>query len=288
MKKSRLIVALTLVVWCASFAYGKDDTEVKGLITGRTADSMTVRTADGTSNTVVLTDDTKVQMPKGLGIRKTQVSWTELIPGLRVTVKGNTDTRGQIVASKVSFSKDDLRTANMIQAGLDPTKSQVQTNEQNIAANKENIAANQQKITASEQETNKRFAELADYDVKGDAKVYFDTGKSTLSAKGKASLSQLAANAKKNQGYLIQVKGFADSTGNPAMNQTLSKDRAEAVINYLMQACNVSPRHIVAPGAMGIADPVASNETAQGREENRRVEVTVLVNKGLAGENAAK
>jgi OmpA-OmpF porin, OOP family len=48
-----------------------------------------------------------------------------------------------------------------------------------------------------------------------------------------------------------------------------------------MQHGNVPPRRIVSPGAMGISNPVASNETAQGRSENRRVEVKVMVNKGI-------
>jgi flagellar motor protein MotB len=60
-------------------------------------------------------------------------------------------------------------------------------------------------------------------------------------------------------------------------------DRAQAVVAFLIQNCNVSVRRIVAPGAMGTADPAGSNETAKGRSENRRVEVKVLVNKGLAG-----
>jgi OmpA-OmpF porin, OOP family len=68
------------------------------------------------------------------------------------------------------------------------------------------------------------------------------------------------------------------------MNQQLSMDRAQSVIAYLIQNCNVPVRHVVAPGAMGTADPAAANETAQGRAENRRVEVKVLVNKGLAGQ----
>jgi outer membrane protein OmpA-like peptidoglycan-associated protein len=85
-------------------------------------------------------------------------------------------------------------------------------------------------------------------------------------------------------GYIISVKGFASTTGGAAMNQKLSMDRAQAVMAYLIQSCNVPVRHIVAPGAMGTADPAAPNETAQGRAENRRAEVKVLVNKGLAGQ----
>jgi len=55
------------------------------------------------------------------------------------------------------------------------------------------------------------------------------------------------------------------------------------VITYLVQQGGVSPRHIVAPGAMGEYGAAASNETKEGRAENRRVEVKILLNKGIAG-----
>ena len=72
-------------------------------------------------------------------------------------------------------------------------------------------------------------------------------------------------------------------TGSAEVNTKLSEDRAKAVITYLMQQGNVPVRHIVAPGAVGEYGPAASNETESGRAENRRVEVKVLVNKGIAG-----
>jgi OOP family OmpA-OmpF porin len=84
-------------------------------------------------------------------------------------------------------------------------------------------------------------------------------------------------------GYIVEVKGFADSTGRAAMNERLSEDRAKAVIGYLMRECNAPVWRIVAPGAMGEFEPAASNESASGRAENRRVEVKVLVNKAVAG-----
>ena len=84
-------------------------------------------------------------------------------------------------------------------------------------------------------------------------------------------------------GYIVEVKGFASLPGGAAMNQQLSMDRAQAVIAYLIQDCKIPVRHVIAPGAMGTADPAATNETASGRAETRRVEVKVLVNKGLAG-----
>jgi OmpA-OmpF porin, OOP family len=91
----------------------------------------------------------------------------------------------------------------------------------------------------------------------------------------------LATAVKPMNGYIVQVKGYADSTGNPTMNQQLSLDRSEAVIAYPEESGGVPVLHIVAPGAMGTSSPAASNETAQGRAENRRVDVKVLINKGM-------
>ena len=80
------------------------------------------------------------------------------------------------------------------------------------------------------------------------------------------------------------MTGHADSTGHDAINTKLSEDRAKAVITYLIQQGGVPVRHIVAPGAMGEYAPVASNETAAGRAENRRVDINVLVHKGVAAD----
>jgi outer membrane protein OmpA-like peptidoglycan-associated protein len=276
------------------------------MITGRTGESVTIKTTDGSAVTVVLNDDTKVQQPKGLGLRKKQMSATVLVPGLKISVDGVGDAQSRVVAKTINFNSDDLETAEAIQAGLTPTKQAVATNQQNIAANKQatqtnaqgiaanqvqtaankqQIANNQEQIDANQQEiqaTTKRFSELSEYDTKGDAVVNFAVGSSVISASDKAALKQLAQSATGLTGYIIQVKGFADTSGNAAMNQKLSMERAQEVIAFLLQDCNVPVRHIVAPGAMGTADPTASNETASGRAENRRVEVKVLVNKGLS------
>ena len=291
MRKISVFLSFILILCCVAgtVALGQDETTVKGLITGRTADTLTLRTTDG-SQVVTLTDATKVQTPKGLGLRKQQMSWTSLIPGLKVSVKGFPAADGKLEAKTITFSKDDLQTASMIQAGLTPTDEKVAANSVKIAANKEsisvneaNIAANKSQISANDEEVSRRFSDLADYDVKDQTVVFFATGKSAIAEKDKAALAKLAGGASSTPGFIIEVKGFADSTGNASANQTLSKDRAYAVVNYLMQDCKVSPRHIVSPGAMGISNPVASNETAEGRSQNRRVEVKLMVNKGVAG-----
>jgi OOP family OmpA-OmpF porin len=124
---------------------------------------------------------------------------------------------------------------------------------------------------------------LSEYDVKGEATVKFDVGSSKISAQDQEELKKLAETATGLKGYIVEVTGYADSTGSAAINTKLSEDRAKAVITFLMQQGNVPIRHIVAPGAMGEYGAKAPNETKAGRAENRRVEVKVLVNKGIAG-----
>jgi len=295
-KRMRIVVGLLAVCFVAllsAYAQG-EKTKAKGLITARTGDTVVLKTTDGSMMTVTLDDDTKVQQPKGLGIRKKQMSAAVLIPGLKVSVDGTSQDATHVLAKSITFDGGDLETAEMIQAGLSPTEQKVaanqrniEENERNIDANKQNIASNKATIDANAAEAaeaSKRFSELSDYDAKAQLVVQFASASSDISAADQEGLKKLAQNAVNLKGYIIQVKGFADSSGNAAMNQSLSMERAQNVIAFLLQNCNVPVRHIVAPGAMGEAAPVASNETAAGRAENRRVEVTVLLNKGLAGD----
>jgi len=230
-----------------------------------------------------------------------------LIPGLKVSVDGSSDNQGRFVAETITVDGDDLETAEMVQAGVTPTAEQVARNvdtleshrgqlaghDVQLAAHKENIETNQQNIATHEQkiqqnikdieENTQRFTALADYDTKGQATVKFKIGSSTISKADQEQLKQLAQTAIGLTGYIVEVTGYADSTGSAAMNTKLSEDRSKAVVTYLMQQGNVPVRHIVAPGAMGEYGPAAPNETKAGRAENRRVEIKVLVNKGIAG-----
>lgn len=298
-RKWTIACVATLCLLAVNLAYAVGDSgsvKESGLIISRNGDRLTLKTPDAGNMVVLLSDNTKVEEPKGaFHVRHKQIGMTALVPGLKIQVQGTKNPQGQLAADKVSFSKKDLQTAQEIQAGLAPTKQEVQANQQAIQTNKQDVAANQQKIesdqqeiasnkqeiTTDQREVNKRFSELSDYDVKSTADAYFAPGSSTLSEKDQAALHQVANQAVNLTGYVIQVKGFADSSGNPVQNQKLSMERADAVIAYLEQTGNVPLRHIVAPGAMGTSDPAASNETSQGRADNRRVEVKVLVNRGL-------
>jgi outer membrane protein OmpA-like peptidoglycan-associated protein len=242
-----------------------DKVKVKGMIVSRTGETLVVK-GSGRTTTVILTDDTKTKDNKGmLGLRKEYMANTVLIPGLKVDIDGVSDDQGRVVAGTITVDGDDLETAEMIQAGLNPTAQQVTANTQDI------------------QENTERFSKLGEYEVKAEATVRFKVGSSEISPEDMQQLKALAQTATGLNGYLIEVKGFTDSSGNAAMNQKLSEDRAEAVIAYLIQSCGVPVRHIVAPGAMGEYHSTASNETKEGRAQNRRVEVKVLLNKGIAG-----
>jgi outer membrane protein OmpA-like peptidoglycan-associated protein len=290
------LLAVFFVASLSANAQG-EKTKVKGLITARTGDMLVLKTTGGGTMNVLLDDDTKVQQPKGLGIRKKQMSAAVLIPGLKISVDGTSQDDTHVLAKSVTFDGDDLQTAEMIQAGLNPTEQKVATNQQNIAQNVQNIDANKQNIDTNKQdiasnkttidenaaEVSQRFSDLTEYDTKATLDVHFASASVDVSEADKEALRNLAQNAVNLKGYIIQVKGFADSSGNAAMNQNLSMERAQNVIAFLLQTCNVPVRHIVAPGAMGEAAPAASNETQAGRAENRRVEVKVLLNKGLSG-----
>jgi OmpA-OmpF porin, OOP family len=302
-------IAVGLMALCALAAipaFG-GEAEIKGMIINRTGETLVVKSAEGTT-TVVLTDDTTTKDDKGLfGLDKQHMSGAVLMPGLKVKIKGTTDDQGRVVAKSITTDGDDLETAEMVQAGLHPTAEQVAanvnsigTNKQNITANqaqlaahKQDIAANQQDIATNQQQISKnisdieentnRFTALSEYDVKGQTTLNFSTGSSKISPEGQDELKKLAQTATSLTGYIIEVTGYADNTGTAAMNTKLSEDRAKAVITFLMQQGSVPIRHIVAPGAMGEYGAAAPNETKAGRAENRRVEVKVLVNKGIVG-----
>ena len=301
------LAALCFMASVSALGAAGEKTKVKGMIISRTGETLIVNGSNG-KVTVVLTDNTVTKDNKGLfGLQRQQMSNIVLIPGLKISVDGVSGAGGEVMAKTITVDGDDLETAEMIQSGLHPTAEQVAANmqtleahqksiaanQQNIATNQQNIASNQQNIAANKQqidqnikdiqEATDRFSQLSEYDTKAQAIVKFAAGSSKISQGDMDQLKQLAQTATGLTGYIIEVKGFADSSGDAAMNERLSENRAKAVVGYLIQQCNVPVRHVVAPGAMGEYQPAAPNETKAGRAENRRVEVAVLVNKGISG-----
>src|SRR5271156_4857727 len=302
------LLAVFLLALGTPFAGAKDKDKVKGkgVITQSSGGTLTVETDEGTT-TVTVTSDTKVQHPIGLGARKKQVGQEALIPGLKLKYEGTGD-QNAVTAETITFDKDDLTLAKVIQAGLNPVAQQQSMNmakyqankeatDAELAANKADIAAHQQEIEATKQEiaanqqgiqevaqaTQKRFSDLATWYVKGETTVHFQVGDSAISGADQQAIANLAQHALTYTGFVIEVRGYADSTGKLGDNQQLSKERVQAVVAYLLQDCHVPTKNISAPGAMGVANPAASNEDASGRAENRRVDIKLLVNKGVAG-----
>ncbi|HEY4008750.1 MAG TPA: OmpA family protein [Acidobacteriaceae bacterium] len=281
----------------------------QGIIVSRNGDTFVMTTAEGPRTTVVLTADTDTRDKRGLfGWGREHLGDTVLMPGLKVDVDGTADERGRVIAKKITVDGDDIEASQMIQAGLNPTAEQVEANVQRLSTHEKTMGEMQQNMDAKDaahdagiaetkeqleqnikddEAQNERFKALADYDVKGEATVKFAVGSTKLSPEDEEQLKTLAQTTSGMRGYTVEVIGFADSTGNAAMNTKLSENRAREVINFLVQQGGVPVRFIVAPGAMGEYGPAGSNETKEGRADNRRVEVKILVNKGVAGSDTA-
>jgi outer membrane protein OmpA-like peptidoglycan-associated protein len=295
----RMVLACAVVLLAADVASAQ--TQVQGLITGRSGATMTIKTPDNETITVALTPETQVQEVQGaLKMRKKELGVTALIPGLSVQVKGTMNGQQQLVADTVKFKGSDLKTAQDIQAGLAPTQQEVQANQAAIQANQTQIQANekvseahqqeiatsQAKIAANQAEiaaANKRFGELGEYNIMGEVTLYFSNGKVDLDPKYDQQLLDLATKAQTITAYIVQVQGYASAVGSAALNQKLSMERANNVLAFLEQHGKIPLTNILAPGAMGTSDQVALNATTEGQAENRRVVVRILQNKGIAG-----
>ncbi len=189
-----------------------------------------------------------------------------LLNGIPVTVKTLQPADGQsgagLVASQINFKNNDLKTATMIRNATDQ-----RFDEQ----------------TAATEALRGRMSDIDKYNIKSTTNVHFDTGKAVLSADDKAELCSAATSAEGVGNALLLVVGYTDSTGSDDFNQELSEKRASRVINYLQQACGWKPYRMLTPTGMAEADPLADNQTPEGKAQNRRVAVNVLVSKSVDG-----
>lgn len=275
--------------------------QLQGLIIGRSGASMTVQTPSSGNVVVVLTPATQVQESSGVfHIRRKQLGMAALMPGLPVQVQGAYNSQNQMIADSVKFKSSDLKNAQDIQAGIAPTEQQAQANQQQIQRDERQLQQEQQSLQqqqaqlseeqqkaaankAAIEAANKRFGELADYNILGEVTVYFANGSTAIDAQYKPQLVKLAKQAMSVNGYTMQVQGYASAVGSAALNQTLSLDRAEHVLDFLEQQGGIPMTNILAPGAMGTSDQVASDSNAEGQASNRRVLVRILQNKGISG-----
>jgi OmpA-OmpF porin, OOP family len=236
--------------------------EIKGIISARSGDRFQVTTDDGNRTIIAITDATRIKSSSGLfGIDRVKKNDTALLNGLPVTVK-TLQAGEQLVASQITLRKSDFRTASMIRNGT---------------------AQGFAEQTAATEALRGRMADIDQYNIKGTTNVNFDTGKSNLSEQGKADLCSAANTAQGMKNAMLLVVGYTDSTGSDEFNQVLSERRAARVVNYIQQTCGWKPYRMLTPTGMAKADPLADNTTAEGKAQNRRVAVNILVSKGLDG-----
>jgi OmpA-OmpF porin, OOP family len=131
---------------------------------------------------------------------------------------------------------------------------------------------------------NERISSIDDYRIKNSIVVNFKAGSTVLSKEAQAELDQIADLAKDERAFVIEVTGYASAEGSKALNQRLSQRRADEVIRYLAQNYDIPIRRFITPMGLGTSRPVADNGTRVGRTENRRVEIKVLVSRGLQGQ----
>jgi outer membrane protein OmpA-like peptidoglycan-associated protein len=279
--------------------------KVKGVVVRRDADTFVVQDANGVNTTVSLNDRTSVKAKGGFLRSGTNYAQTNILRGLNLEVEGRGGSSGELVADKVRFSENDMRVARSVESRAAPLEerasttetklTQVEENAQRLSGQLDELAAvaNTAKggaraaqetadaAVAGVNETNERISALDDYVPQTTTAVNFKVNSAKLTDDAKTKLDDLATRALNTKGYVIEVAGFTDATGSIQKNRILSQNRADAVIRYLVESHQIPLRRVVTPYGYGKTNPIADNTTREGREQNRRVEIKLLVNKGL-------
>jgi outer membrane protein OmpA-like peptidoglycan-associated protein len=283
--------------------------KVKGTIVSRSGDLVVVNDKKNETKAVVdITDNTKIERKYGKVefLRHSDMDVTALLPGSTIEAEGVGDSKGQLVANKITFTPDEFAvevaeeqqiTANKAAASQAQTTANTGVNDARVAQTSADQAQASANTAGGEAQAagtlagvdaaavltlNKRVSDLDSYSTVAEAVIYFPSDGSTLHDAAKADLATLAAYTNGGlQGYMVEIAGYASSTGSKQLNQQLSEERAENVAKYLRDNQNVPLRRILIPAGYGATHPDAANNDSQGRALNRRVEVKVLVNKGI-------
>lgn len=260
--------------------------KLTGLIISRDSDEILVRDETMTSKVsrVGINADTKISSPSGfLNLGHTPQEPSTLIPGLIVDVNGTGGPRGNLVARSISFRERDLRVARQIAAADVELRARERQTAAIAAATRDTIINAKERARDSLDAVNMRISRLDVYDLRVRGTVYFAPNSATLTKEGEAILDDLVAKSQRFEGYVIEVTGYTDDVGTAAAQDEISTRRADAVTEYLTVTHSVPLRRIVGPTGFGALRPVATNSTEEGRAENRRVELRVLVSRGLQG-----
>lgn len=318
-KSSSLMLAVLLLACSAPVAFAQATTatagsrtvasgekmKIKGVVTRRDADTFTVRDNNGVDTIVRLDNRTSVKAKGGFLRSGANYGQTQILRGLNLEVEGRGNASGELLAEKIRFNDSDLRVARAVESRAAPLEdrasntetklSQVEQNAQRLSGQLDELAAvantakggaraaqeTADSAVAGVNATNDRISALDDYVPQTVLAVNFKVGSAVLSADSKAKLDEIATKALNSKGYVVEVSGFADSSGSVDRNRALSQRRADNVIRYLVENHNIPLRRIVTPYGYGESNPVAENSSRAGRAQNRRVEVKLLINKGL-------
>jgi OOP family OmpA-OmpF porin len=255
----------------------------KGVVIRRDADTFTIRDRSRADYQVLLTDDTSIKTYGGFFRGGKRYAVTDILRGLIVEVEGRGNNQGQIVAEKIRFNESDLRAAITSDTRVSP----VEENQERIAGQIDELSSIAAEARTEAAQANERISALDDYDVQDTMVVNFRVSSAVLSPEAKQQLDELAAKALNTRGYMIEVTGHTDSTGSVAKNFQLSQQRAEAVVQYLAVTHKIPLRRFVTPMGYGKTESVADNTTSAGRAQNRRVEVKLIINRGMIGPTPA-
>lgn len=287
--------------------------KITGVIVRRDADAFVIRDQNGAETTINLTASTKVSEKKSNPFRGGKnYATTSLLRGLNIEVEGRGENSGALVAERIRFTQDSFIVANSIESRVTPVEgrvgdaegrlSQAEQNAQRLSGQIDELvsvantasggakAAQEaaDKALAGVTTANERISSLAstvsaldDYEASKSATINFKVASALLSPESKALLDEIATQAKNEKGFVIQVTGFASADGNENYNRQLSQKRADSVVRYLVETHSIPLRRIITPFGYGELNPVADNTSRDGRQQNRRVEVAILISKGL-------
>jgi outer membrane protein OmpA-like peptidoglycan-associated protein len=249
----------------------------RGVVISRDADNFTIRDRTRQDYIVRITDDTSIKTYGGFFKGGKKYPVTDILRGLIIEVEGRGDPQGQIVADKIRFNESDMRAA----VTADTRVSPVEANQERIAGQIDELYAVAAEARAEAAGAHERISALDDYDMQDSVAVTFRVNSAVLSPEAKRQLDDFAQKVISAKGYMIEISGHTDSTGGDAKNFHLSQERAESVVQYLAVTHKIPLRRFITPMGYGKTEAVADNSTAAGRSQNRRVEVKMLLNRGI-------
>ena len=271
--------------------------KIAGTVVSKENDTtMIVRDSVGVDTRVVVGPNASIKNNSFWGGDRYPVN--SIVRGLTMNVEGVGDSSGSVLVNKVRFDKSNMLTAQALDKRVAPVEERMTAAEQNAQrisgqidelmaisnAAKGGAKAAQETADAAVagvNETNKRITSIDDYVINSTATVNFRVNSAVLSPEAKASLDQVAMSAKSLKGYVVDITGYASSEGDAKRNKSLSERRAKAVKEYLIETHDVDRRRFPESYGFGELRAVADNTTREGREQNRRVEVKLLVSRGI-------